>query len=480
MSTSSRVTFGVFVLAIVIMVAVIVSLGGGGYRLRLQLANAGGLIGGSPVRVDGVPVGEVTGLHLNHDRLTATLRIDHKNAIPGRDASAVVEVNGLFGQPFVALDRGDVRDPLPSGSTIPQSRTAVSVRLDDLIDAANPPTRAALGVFLGEYGQALVGRGQDLGAVLVALPPALSSTRKLIAQFAANTQILGRLVDQSDQVVTSVANERSSLGRLVASAAGALQTLASRNGDLRATVNRAPATLASAQRALASLQGAAAPLIPAAEGLRATAAPLTQTLRQLPGFTSAANPTLATIRRVAPQLQRLGRLGTPPARRLVALADELVTYTGAVDPASNTLNEVAPNALGTMEGWARSTQPYDAASHVFRFGVSDSADIVDQLLPPAASAPSGHRARPQHAQTAPRVVGGPSPTPAPASPASTHSSPVTKLLGGVGAGIGKVLHSAQGVVSKLTGTAAATPPSPGGVGGTVSAVGKLLHYLLGP
>ena len=317
--------------------------------------------------------------------------------------------------------------------------------------------QGALRTFLNEQGTALVGRGHDLASVLSELPPTLSGLQQLMSQLSANQQALGSLVDHSDRVVAEVAAQRGALGQMVNSANGALSALASRRTQLGQTVQTAPATLRQAQSTLAALQGAAIPLAPAADGLRATAPSLTAALRQIPTFANAAVPTLNTVADVAPALQRLGDEATPVVRSLPPMTTELTDYTTqALSPITTMLAPAggAANLFGEMEGWARSTSGYDGSSHIFRFGATIGASTFAQLLkdlsvpglpplsraadnrnvssgaPISTSTPAAHAGR--HG-SAPRPAARPSAPPAAstaagAAPAPTLGSSLQNLL----------------------------------------------------
>lgn len=355
------------------------------YLLRAEIEDAGGMRQGANVRIDGVPIGSISKLELDENAVVQVeMRLQDSVVPVGRDASMTAQIDGIFGERYIDLRPGDPKRPAPSGFKIPRERAAVSVRLDDVLDTLDMPTRDALQVFLNEQGAALVGRGQDLRTLLAVMGPSLQSTGDLLDQLSRDNRALGRLIEESDRIVASVARERPELGRLIDEAGAALDTLASRRRELGETVRRAPATLASARRALVALQAAAVPLAPAARGLRATAPQLAATLEELPAFTRAALPTLTTIRSVSPRLGELGARGAPLVRRLRPLARELARYGGAADPFFEVLATEAPDLLGTMEGWARATQGKDNASHVFRFGASSSRDTFALLLGDAA------------------------------------------------------------------------------------------------
>jgi phospholipid/cholesterol/gamma-HCH transport system substrate-binding protein len=468
-------------LAVVVIVGAVLTLrpSFNGYTARVILADSGGLQNGSNVSVNGVTVGSVAGLELNQaDRAVAVVHLDKTGAPLGAGATAMVEIDGFFGERVLSLTRGDYKGhPQASGTTIPVQRSGVSVRLDDVVNALNPDVQGALKTFLDEQGKALVGRGQSLGAVLQALPPSLSAVTQLMSQLSANDRALGALVDHSDRVVAQVAANRTQLGQMVNSANGALSALASRRTQLGQTVQTAPATLRQAQSTLATLQGTAIPLAPAADGLRATAPSLTTALHQIPEFANAAVPTLNTVAKVAPQLQRLADQGTPVVRDLVPLASELTSYTNqALSPVATELGSHggAANTFGVMEGWARSTSGYDASSHIFRFGATIGASTFAQLLadlsipglPPLrrshvrAAATGGGAGAPTSTAVVPSAGGG-------SGTASPSAPTLSSQLGGIGAAVGGAVNRTLGAV---TGTGAKSSGS----------LQSLLGYLLKP
>ena len=359
------------------------------YVLKAQFREAGGLREGFKVRIDGVPVGKIGKLSLDsQDRVVAELEIDESAAPVGRDVRAIARAADLLGEKFVDVEPGNRSKPAPSGTVIPPARTAISVELDDVVNAVDLPVRKALATFINEQGTAYVGRGGDIAGTLAVLPHTLDRAGRLLDEFAADTRTLGSLIDESDRVLASVARERASLGRFVGAFGETLDVIASRRAQLGATVRRAPATLAATRRALTALEDAAIPLAPAARGLRATAPQLTATLNELPAFADASRPTLRTARRVAPTLGTLGRRGAPVVRDLRPLTRELATFSASADPVTKTLDTGAADILGVLEGWARATQGRDGASHIFRFGLTISPAAIANLVPAFGAKPA--------------------------------------------------------------------------------------------
>jgi phospholipid/cholesterol/gamma-HCH transport system substrate-binding protein len=425
---NGRLAAGLLLVAAVVVGALVLGGSDDRYLVKVQLDNAGGLRKGANVRVAGAPAGRVTSLELDsQDHAVAELRLDPEVAPVGAGARAVVDTDGFFGERFVQIDRGDLKRPEPSGAVIPAARTSVSVRLDDVVDALDLDTRDALKAFLSEQGTAVVGRGRDLAAVLAALPPSLDRTTELISQFAADNKALGRLIESGDRVLVEVAREHDNLGRLVNGFGQTLDVLDSRRNDLGETFRRAPATLRSARGALVSLEAASKPLIPAAHGLRSTAPALTDTLEVLPDFTKEAVPALDTIARVSPALQRLGTRATPIVRELKPMATVLSDFTQrGLEPFSSLLSKAGADVLGTMEGWARSTQGRDGSSHIFRFGATSGSDTLGVLLTPTPQ----RKKKAAHTTKTPKPAALPKLPVAPKLPGTVGKAlaPVTKAI----------------------------------------------------
>lgn len=455
-----------------------------GYVTRVVLADAGGLQQGSNVTVNGVTVGQVASLYINRrDQAVAVAHLNRSAAPLGTGAQATVQIDGFFGERELMLTRGAYHSaPQPSGYTIPVQESGVSVRLDDVLDALNPDAQGALKVFLDEQGTALVGRSGELGTTLAELPQTLPGLTSLLSQLSANQRALGDAVDRSDRIVTEVAPQRAELGAFVNSANGALGALASRRAQLGATVQQAPSTLAQARATLGTLQGAAIPLAPAADGLRATAPSLTSALDQIPSFARAAVPTLNEVATVSPRLQQLADTGTPVVRALEPLTNQLQSYTGrALVPVTHLLADQggAANLFGEMEGWARSTQGYDASSHIFRFGATVSPASFKQLLSMVGlpGLPALHRQR--SAATAPLAsvgAGGAAGSAGAAAPGAVNR--VTSTLSGVASGaLGAVNKTTGAVTGALNQVRSGDGTAPGSTSN--SELSRLLGYLLG-
>lgn len=393
-----------FLIAVTIAIALVIANSTSAYKVKIAFADAAGLTPGSLVEEAGQPVGSVTDLGLAADgHAIATVELRGGKRI-GVGASAYVRPANLLGEMYVDLHSGDVARSKPSGSTIPVARTGSPVGLDDVVDVLDAPTRVALSELINESGIALTGRGGDFNKLLTELPPTLDATKTVVGQLASGNRALGELLQDGDRVVAALDAHRAALGALVQHAATILATTATHDRGLAATVARAPAAVTQLTKSLGQLEGTSLALGPASDTLRATAWPLHNLLAEVPAFTTSAVPTLRTAAAVAPALTNLGVKVTPVIARMQPLVGRLTSFASSLTSFSQLLQEALPDTLSWIEGWARSTQPADAAGHLFRNDLGFNLDALTALIGTAQSSPARATApsrRTHHAPASP-------------------------------------------------------------------------------
>ena len=128
------------------------------YEVRAAFKSSNGLRLGSPVRIAGVEVGQVTKIEKSEeDTALVTMRLRRKGLPVHKDATFKVRPRLFFeGNFFVDVQPGTPSAPtLSDGDTISVSQTAAPVQLDQLLSALDSDTREELGVLLDEYGRAV-------------------------------------------------------------------------------------------------------------------------------------------------------------------------------------------------------------------------------------------------------------------------------------------------------------------------------------
>lgn len=100
----------------------------GGYEISAAFNKIDGLETGSPVRISGVKVGQVTSFKLNPDTYQAevTMSINDGIKIP-KDTAAVIASAGLLDGKFMTLEPGSDDEVLPAGGKIEYTQSTPSL-----------------------------------------------------------------------------------------------------------------------------------------------------------------------------------------------------------------------------------------------------------------------------------------------------------------------------------------------------------------
>jgi virulence factor Mce-like protein len=383
--------------AAVAVAIVVIGSDGSPYKVRLELTNADGLRNGSQVKVGGVPVGTVSSLHLGSgDVVDVDVELDSGHHVGG-DTTAEIVPSNLLGSTFVQLVPGRAPATEPSGSVIPSSRVTYPVQLDQVLNVLDADTRTRLGILINEAGIAVTGRRADFNQLLLLLPTDFNAGARMLGKVVSDNRTLASLIQHGDQLLARLTPQRDQLSQLVRTAGQTMQATKARRAELLRTLALAPDTLLSAQRFLAELRATALPLGPAARAITATAPELTATLSVLPAFQQAAAPALGEAVGVAPLLTRLGAQATPVVVRAAPTVAALSTFAGAAGPAFGALNVSIDDALGLVEGWARSIQGRDHIGHVFHgralLGPEFARSLISQVAVHASRRSRGQHVR---------------------------------------------------------------------------------------
>jgi virulence factor Mce-like protein len=280
-----------------------------GFRLKAQFATAVDIAPKSPVRIAGVPVGQVTQIQRDGNTGVVTMEISSAGLPIHRDASAKIRARILLeGNWFVDLQPGTPSSPtVSSGYTIPATQTADPVQLDQILDALNTDTRANLQTFLAEYGSALTRKPtpaqdaeQNPAVRGLNAAQALNKTYRDSPQSLQGAAIVNQAlggVEQHDlshliagvQETTAQLNvHEQQLGEWVGNFNTFLGSLANQSTALASAVAELPGTLQNAGRAFANFN-AAAPTI------RRFSTELIPGVQQTPATIKAAYPWIEQV-----------------------------------------------------------------------------------------------------------------------------------------------------------------------------------------
>jgi phospholipid/cholesterol/gamma-HCH transport system substrate-binding protein len=250
-----------------------------GFRINAVFANALNIHAKSPVRVAGVDVGKVSSIRREGSMGIVTMEINTNGLPIHTDATAKIRPRiFLEGNWFVELQPGSPSAPtFSAGGTIPVTRTATPVQLDQVLDALNSDTRTNLQDFLIGYGAGLthqpnasedaeqepevrgINGAQALNKAYQRGPSSLRGGA-VLNQAITGTEAhdLSKLVAGINRVTSALNVHEQQLGELIGNFNTFFAAFAAQNAPLHTTVAELPATLGGINRGLASL-GASLP-----------------------------------------------------------------------------------------------------------------------------------------------------------------------------------------------------------------------------
>ena len=208
---------------------------------------------GDDVRMAGVKVGKVTDIRVADNRYAAVrFEIDQQRHIPASVGGAV-KYRNLIGQRYLALDvgAGSPGRTLPPGGTIPLSRTKPPLNLTVLFNGFKPLFQALSPEQVNQLSYEIIQVFQGEGGTVNSL---LQHTASVTSTVARKDQVIGKVVDnlnsvlgtvnqrgpqlsglldQVQQLVTGLAQQRQPIGNAITSIGGLTNTTAGLLADGR-------------------------------------------------------------------------------------------------------------------------------------------------------------------------------------------------------------------------------------------------------
>ncbi|HYF28092.1 MAG TPA: MlaD family protein [Baekduia sp.] len=382
----SLVQWGALTIAVVLVLTYLgatkdVPFVGNPYEIKAAFRDSSGIKKGSPVRVAGVDVGQVT-------------KVERVESLGGRPAAVVtmaVKDNGrpvhsdatakirprifLEGNFYVDLQPGTAHaGEFDEGAMIPVDRTGNPVQLGEVVRALKSDTRRNLQTTFRELGKTQEAGGgkafaQSLPDQEVAYRYSAIVAEALMGRRPGD---LGRFVRSQAAVSAALDADRRALRDLVTNASRTFGAIAGQEADLRAAINELPRTLEVAMPTLARLNQAFPPLrrfatasLPAVRSTPATVAAVLPLVRQLRGLVGedelrglardlrSATPGLATVSQQGVQvLEELRLLSSCTTEVITPYANS--TVPDKEFPATGPVYKEFPKSLVGLAGESRS------------------------------------------------------------------------------------------------------------------------------
>jgi virulence factor Mce-like protein len=313
------------------------------YRLTAEVPNAASLVPGNEVRVGGVRVGiveDVVPIQDDNGSVHAGLvmKLDKTVDPLPVDSTVVIRARSALGLKYLEIDRGTSDEGYPEGGTIPVSAAKPTpVEFDEFLNTFDTETREGIRANLGEFGNALAGRGPDLNEAIGRLQPLLPRLERVTRNLASNETQLGRFfnaLEQSSAAVAPIAETQAQMFVNLDTTLAAFAAIA--RPYLQETISKTPDTLRTTSETLPTIR------------------PFLNNNRK---FINDLAPGARALSRFGPDIEAALRAGVPALRTSYLLNDQL-----------------APTAASLR------TLAEDPAS---REGIDDLTDLGDELTPAA-------------------------------------------------------------------------------------------------
>lgn len=317
------------------------------YKAQLPTAQSITPGQGQTVNVAGVPVGEISKVDLVNGQAVVTMKIQRKYATIYRDATVLVRPKTGLNDMVLELSPGSNRTPqLPKDGTgtIPVSQTLANVNLDEVLAGLDGDTRAYLQLLLNGAGTALKGNGRQLASDFKRFEPTnrdLAKVTKLLAERRANVT---RTVHNFRLLSEALAGKDQQLSELIDSSNAVFQSFANQDASLRQALDVLPDTLKTASTSLSKTDKLAKALGPTLQNLRPAARALGPSLKQTRPFLKATTPVIRDqLRPFARDVRPVVADLRPTASNLASLTPDLTSTFKVLNTTLNELTYDKPN-----------------------------------------------------------------------------------------------------------------------------------------
>ncbi len=312
------------VLVLAVGVALVTGAAGGGSgtlkTYKIELDNAFGLVKGGDLKIGGVKAGQTTDFELTKTEPYRTV-VTAEITEPGFDSLRTdgrcdVRQQSLIGEYFIDCDLGTAKKELPDGGTVSVDRTSSTIPPDLINTVMRRPVRERFRLILNELGTGLAGRPEELNRVIRRAHPALRELSQTLTILRGQNKVIRDFIRDADTTSAAVEPVKEDVAKWAEESSKTAGIQASRSEELGRYWSRLPDFLGE----------------------------LEPTLAQLERTADAQIPTLRSLGRAAPELERFLRSAEPFAREtrgsLEALGDTASVGSEALDESKQEIREL--------------------------------------------------------------------------------------------------------------------------------------------
>ncbi|AIJ23302.1 MlaD family protein [Amycolatopsis methanolica] len=355
----------------------------GGYRVRLVMPSAAGLVPGAPVRANGVDIGQISEITAKDNQAVVTVSLDAAHAPLHTGTVAWVETRSVLGERNIELKPGPAGNPAVPDDGLVEARPQVSV--EDLLEALDPQTRTHLTGLVRQLQDTLAGREQDVNATVRTAGPTVQALGEVLGAIGRDGPAIRELVTNLSDMTAVLTQRQDRLRGTVQNLSTLAGQAARQQEQLATALGQLPATLRDARTGLDKLPAAADALEPVLTDLRPVTAKLPSVAANLGPLLTDLRPTIADLRPTLDAASTL--LGDTPAL-LDSVHNTAPGLNAAIQGLAPTLKywrPYSPELAGFLANWGSVFSGYDSVGHYIRGLLVLSPTSVNGL--PVSSVP---------------------------------------------------------------------------------------------
>ncbi len=374
--------------------------GSSSYRVDAVFDNARGLVGGQVVKVAGARVGKIVDVSLTSGyRARVEMEVDSRFAPFRADARCTIRPEGLIAENYVQCDPGTSDRPKLAARggqapTVPVGHNTEPVSLTDLFNIFDTPTRDRLSVIINELGIGVAGRGDDINAIIRRANPSLALTRRALGIINGQRSQLDTAIASSDRLIAKLARRSGRVQQFITSSARVTDRIAQHRDDVSQIVARMPPLLSEGRGALRQLDTVTRTGTPLLRSLRRAAPQLDRVSSDIPAFARAAPAALHGLGGALKQ-------GTPTARRLLPVVRAVRSYAQRSLPEARLSGRLytnlrdrgfIENMLSLFYYGAAGFSRYDSVSHILPSHILANQDCLLFATAPVPGCSANYKA----------------------------------------------------------------------------------------
>lgn len=314
------------------------------FTVKAAFKNTDSLQANDLVRQGSIRIGSVASVDYQDGQSIVTMRLDNADSQFYKNATAAIWDLNALGSKFVELTPGTPDAGVLGDDVIPTTHTEDSYDLHQVLSIFDDKTKLATQQFLGQVGGGMVNQADNFHAFLSTsdklLPDLGTTSTALVSQQAE----LPALLASADRLTGRFKDREAEISSLIAQTNSTFEAFNVDNDlGLGQTLDRAPATLDSAKRALddldhplADTESTMRDFRPGAQSLADSEKDLRGVLREgisplhkVPDVADKARPALGDLkdafsdaRPLAPRLAKTFEMASTPLRIIEPYAPE--------------------------------------------------------------------------------------------------------------------------------------------------------------